>query len=102
MPNPPLNLPPNAMELEAGQNPHPGNCHACGQPLPDGVNQFSTGSRGNHPSLRIRTREVDSPLDPDGQLAYSVKVRLREGHSHLKIAEDLGITEEQAEGVERA
>jgi hypothetical protein len=45
---------------------------------------------------------VDSPLDPDGQLAYSVKVRLREGHSHLKIAEDLGITEEQVEGVERA
>jgi hypothetical protein len=99
--SPPLDLPPTAAE----QDPAPANlgpCPTCGQQRPNVVNSFATGSRATDPSLHISVRDVDSPLEPDGELAERVRGLVRDGLSAEEIVAATDLTYTQVEGVARA
>jgi hypothetical protein len=58
--------------------------------VPEG--HFATGRFGD-PRLRIKTREVDAPLDPDGELYREVLNRLHDPNVSAKaVADDLDLT----------
>ncbi len=71
-------------------------CPHCGQPLPTG---FATGTRSLSPDPRVR-RASDIP-DPDGPLGYDIIMKLGDGQSPEDIAENMDLTIEQVEGLQR-
>jgi hypothetical protein len=79
----------------AAEQVAPSHCPTCGHSLEHPANRFHTGSAAT-------VNSVDAPLDPDGELAYDVRVRLREGQSRASIAAVLDLTDDQIAGVAAA
>ena len=106
MPNPSLNLPPTASELDARQDRERltdterqgGRCPTCGQVVPPLTNRFATGTRGLVPAA---TLAPDDALDPDGPLGYHIHTRLRDGEAVDDICAALDVTEQQVAGIAR-
>ena len=98
--SPPLDLPPTAAEQDPAPA-NPGPCPTCGQQRPNPINTFATGGSTNDPSLRIGTRDENSPLEPDGEDAYRVRGLVRDGFSAEEIVAATSFTYAQIEEVAR-
>ena len=71
-------------------------CPVCGQRVPSPENRFSTGGFGAVP---VAVREIDAPLERDGETWHRVLSYVREGNSVEHIAEHMALTLEQVQAV---